>query len=427
MANNLEQFVNGARTMSANGLYSQLYEYLKKSGDLLQKNINNLDTVLQTFKLDQHSLPILAILSVKFSHQSQLNLDAEQMLGQFTEFVMGCNVDQVEAAQEAFSGLCHMITTLLIEKKMAIRGLHPMSIAIEKLQRHPHQLTSIHADLVQLCLVSQCPWPALRFLDAEITDIKKEAVGPDPKRLLLYFYYGGLLYGSLKRFDEALHFFEACVTTPALVVSHIMLEAFKKHILLSLLVRGEVRPLPKFAPQVVNRFLKPLSQPYCDLAKAFTELNTREFDHLVSTHQDIFAKDKNSGLVKQCQLALERKRVARLTATFVSLSLEDVAMKAGFDSPQDAEWCILKMVLNREISARISQKDAVVEFLPNLDQDTGKLDECLGRVIQLDGRIRSLEEAIMLDPNFIQKSHVATDGDESPPGAGQQLQPGLLL
>lgn len=63
----------------------------------------------------------------------------------------------------------------------------------------------------------------------------------DSKHFLLYYYYGGMIYTAIKSYDRALYFFEVVVTVPAMVVSHIMLEAYKKYILVSLILHGKVR------------------------------------------------------------------------------------------------------------------------------------------------------------------------------------------
>lgn len=46
------------------------------------------------------------------------------------------------------------------------------------------------------------------------------------------------------------------ITTPAMAVSHIMLEAYKKYILVSLILHGKVQQLPKYTSQIVARFIK---------------------------------------------------------------------------------------------------------------------------------------------------------------------------
>lgn len=46
--------------------------------------------------------------------------------------------------------------------------------------------------------------------------------------------------------------------------------------------------LPKYTSQVVSRFIKPLSQPYHDLANAFTSNNTAEMNTVLTKHTEVF-------------------------------------------------------------------------------------------------------------------------------------------
>lgn len=62
----------------------------------------------------------------------------------------------------------------------------------------------------------------------------------ESKYFLLYYYYGGMIYTAVKNYDRALYFFEVVITTPAMAVSHVMLEAYKKYILVSLILYGKV-------------------------------------------------------------------------------------------------------------------------------------------------------------------------------------------
>lgn len=52
-----------------------------------------------------------------------------------------------------------------------------------------------------------------------------------------------MIYLAVRNLDRALYFFEVAITTPAHAVSHIMLEAYKKYILVSLLLHGKVSVL----------------------------------------------------------------------------------------------------------------------------------------------------------------------------------------
>lgn len=141
----------------------------------------------------------------------------------------------------------------------------------------------------QLCLLAKCFKPALPFLELDMMDICKENGAYDAKHFLCYYYYGGMIYTGLKNFERALYFYEQvpssdlssrlpqpvncfllrcvhnpasvmsllqAITTPAMAVSHIMLEAYKKYILVSLILHGKVQPLPKYTSQIVGRFIK---------------------------------------------------------------------------------------------------------------------------------------------------------------------------
>lgn len=69
-----------------------------------------------------------------------------------------------------------MVTHCLVEQKQAMRGISLLSKAIRKVQLFDSQLTSIHADLCQLCLLAKCFKPALEILDIDITAISKEVI-----------------------------------------------------------------------------------------------------------------------------------------------------------------------------------------------------------------------------------------------------------
>lgn len=106
----------------------------------------------------------------------------------------------------------------------------------------------------------------------------------------------------------------------------------------------QFQAIPKYASQVVSRFIKPLSQPYHDLATAFAMDNNSSLNTIVNKHSDVYTRDHNMGLVKQVASVLYKKNIQRLTKTFLTLSLTDVASRVGLPTPADAEKYILHMV-----------------------------------------------------------------------------------
>lgn len=186
--------------------------------------------------------------------------------------------------------LCHFYTASLVERNQPMRGIDLLCKAINKIQLHSTQLTSIHADLLQLCLLAKCLKPALPYLDSDVTDISKENSNFDVKYFLLFYYYGGIIYATLKNFERALYFFEICITTPSMAVSHIILEAYKKYTLIALILHGRIPSLPKYTSQVVKRFIKPLSSPYFEIARAYETNNPSNLNAVIVKHSETFTR-----------------------------------------------------------------------------------------------------------------------------------------
>jgi len=134
----------------------------------------------------------------------------------------------------------------MVERKTPMKGIELIRRAIVRIQQNEAQLTSVHADLCQLCLLSTCLKPAIQLLDVDITSILPEFDPPaqghqfEAEHFLRYFYYGGMIYTAVKQYDRALYFYEVALTTPSFAVSHIMLESYKKYILVSLVLNGKV-------------------------------------------------------------------------------------------------------------------------------------------------------------------------------------------
>ncbi|CAB3224909.1 unnamed protein product [Arctia plantaginis] len=409
MASPLEQFVNNVRTMSASGSFRELCDVIAKSDEVLQRNSAHLSTVLETLDIQQHSLGVLAVLVAKFTvQQGATDVDKSTMYQQIHDFITNCNGEQVRFSPELYTELCHQLTNYLIEIKQPIRGIEILKKAIRKIQLFDSHLTSIHADLCQLCLLSKCMKPALEFLDTDITGIGSELGGNnDSKHFLLYYYYGGMIYTAMKNYERALYFFEVVVTVPALVVSHIMLEAYKKYILVTFILHGKVLPMPKYTSQVVCRFLKPLSAAYYELATS---------PHAAVKHREIFVRDKNMGLVNQVLSSMYKKNIQRLTKTFLTLSLSDVAARVQLSGPAQAESYILNMIEEGEIYAMINQKDGMVVFLDSPEKYASPetlcvLEQQMAICTKLHQYIQEMDEQIQVNPQYVKKSVGSHDED----------------
>jgi len=233
--------------------------------------------------------------------------------------------------------------------------------------------------------------------------------------MLLYYYYGGLILTGLKDFKKAFNFFRMVVTAPAVVLSAIMVEAYKKYILLSLLVHGKVLSLPRYTSSVVQRYHKTSFPQYHEFATAFSTHSTDDLHKCAEVHGELFRKDKNFGLVKQCIQSLYSKNIQRHTQTYLTFSLQDMAASTKLRSPVEAERYVLQMIEKGEIFATINQKDGMISFQEDPEQyDTKKMTTHLNvqiqKVIDLGKKVKSIDDSIASSLSYIQRTAVHERG-----------------
>ncbi|CAN0594833.1 unnamed protein product, partial [Ectocarpus sp. 12 AP-2014] len=93
------------------------------------------------------------------------------------------------------------------------------------------------------CIAAKCYSLGARFVDDRpIFGVEPVATGLTPVHFLRHFYYGGIVYIGAKQWKDALDSF--------LMVSSVDM------MLVSLIISGEVPPLPKYASNSVTRHLK---------------------------------------------------------------------------------------------------------------------------------------------------------------------------
>lgn len=159
-----------------------------------------------------------------------------------------------------------------------------------------------------------------------------------------YHYYGAIIYIGNKNFDRALDFLSIVISAPTQkAISAIQVAAYKKFILASLIADGQLRTLPKYTSQAVDKVCKTQSVPYSNLVKAFNDTDIESFNTIASKSSAIFEKDQHMGLVKQCFQALRRKKIKEMTKVYITVGLEDMATKIGDVSPEELELILIEM------------------------------------------------------------------------------------
>jgi len=391
----------------------QLKIQLNKDEAVLTKNMGILDDVLNN-ALDpaMHSLGYVFVLAAKLNNQK---MDPQRFSAQVLRFLSTFTPGQIRLVPNKFAAVCRRFKEICIESNQAMRAVKPLRLAITKWRTGSECLTPVHADFLQACLSARCYNAALPILDADIYDINQDITSVTPRDMLLYYYYGGMIYTGLKDYKRAFNFFRTAVTSPAVVLSAIMVESYKKYILVSLLVHGKVVSLPRYTSSVVQRYHKTSFPQYQEFATAFGTQSTDDLHKCAEVNVEVFRKDKNLGLVKQCIQSLYSKNIQRHTQTYLTFSLQDMASSAKLRTAAEAEKHVLKMIEKGEIFATVNQKDGMVSFQEDPESyDTKKmtahLDAQIQKVIDLGQKVRGIDENIASSAHYIQRTTVQERG-----------------
>ncbi|AQK51018.1 COP9 signalosome complex subunit 3 [Zea mays] len=218
---------------------AHLHSLLKQAdGEPLRAHAAALVPFLAHLSPETHSLGYLYLLEACATSSSNLSdFGGGDFLVTIGGFLTACSADQIRLAPDKFLNVCRVLKDQVMQLNMPIRGIAPLRAAVPKIQSSPEQLTPVHADYLILCLLAKQYKAGLSVLEGDIFEVDQ------PKDLFLYCYYGGMIYVGLKKFPKALELLHNAVTAPMSSLNAIAVEAYKKYILVSLIVNGQVSTL----------------------------------------------------------------------------------------------------------------------------------------------------------------------------------------
>lgn len=278
-----------------------------------------------------------------------------------------------------------------------------------------------------------------------------------------------MAYCGLRQFEEARRLFDRCMHTPATAASAVAVAAYKKYVLVSLILDGKCNTTLPHLPQALSVVLPRHAEAYADLAAAASgsplpsetrrkrgkrrgggdadnddidgadallggggggasstvaavaaSLDTplSPLERVALDYAHAVSRDGNLGLLKQALVAEQRVKVKRQTKTYLTMSLAAIADRAGVASETAVERLLVRMVASGEINAKISAKDGMVAFADARDSfgdaaHLAALNERIARVTQLGADMRRLEQELELSPALLKSQIVQESEDEA--------------
>ncbi|KIY03213.1 uncharacterized protein Z520_01680 [Fonsecaea multimorphosa CBS 102226] len=269
---------------------------------------------------------------------------------------------------------------------------------ILRLDSTSSSLTSTHRTFLRLCLLSQAYAEAIRILDQPIYHIPSSRQDPRTNRCLCsasdqpwnflspvtglsqpitsrtyleYYLMGGMCYMALRRYKDAMFFFEVVLTAPAVqnVASLIMVDAYKKWLFVGLLLTGATPPMPRSVGQTAIKHIRALSRPYEAVAEAFKGSDVEVLRAEIEVANLVWQDDGNYGLAVEVFQAFRKFAVQRLSRTFAAMSIAEVATRTSPDPSNLAETraYVDMLIRNGDLSAVITDSASgaqTLRFLP---------------------------------------------------------------
>ncbi|KAL4423543.1 hypothetical protein ABPG77_006566 [Micractinium sp. CCAP 211/92] len=422
----LDALVAQITALSGEADLPQLLNQLKSNAqdNVMRQSAGGLLAAVAGLDAAAHSLGCLHLLEAKARTTNAQQGDRE-FLEAACRFLPACTPHQVCMAPEKFAALCRAVKAHCLALGLPKRGVAPLRAAVAKLCPSPDHLTPIHADFFQLCLLSKCYGAAATLVEADIFTVDPTLTACTPTDVLLYCYYGALIEIGRRRYAHALDLLLTAITAPTMVLNAITLACLKKFMLVSLVHAGAVPQLPKYTAPIVTRAAKNECGAVAELVKLCTQdKSAAELAAFAQGKQAEFEQDGNVGLVKLAIEGHAKRQIQKLTQTYLTLSLADLAQQAGLSGPQEAELAVLRMIDAGEVHARISERDGMVHFLEqdeayHSEATSAALDSLIGRSIDVAAKLAAFDLAVSSDRAYLTKTELRSqrkaDVDQSGP------------
>lgn len=189
---------------------------------------------------------------------------------------------------------------------------------------------------------------------------------------LEYYLLGALCYIGTEQWKKAQTFLEVVLVAPTQqnATSLIMLEAYKKWVLLGLIIKGQPLELPRAMSSNATKHIRTLAKPYECVVDAFKSNKLDVLHAEIQEGLDIWQQDGNYGLMVEVVNAFRKFAVVRLSKTFAALPIEEVAQRTSSQplNVQESLGYVQTLISTGELQAQITPSQTgglgTVRFLP---------------------------------------------------------------
>lgn len=436
----------------ASDLYTRTHEVINTS------DLNNLQTVHSTLNATDNFLAYILTLHASLANIQHDSPLLPTLFQNLTTLVNNTDSKWVRAVPQPWIGSFRHAVRLVIDNSQHRRqqsvGLSLVAVllkACQRLAKEDDELVPLHADYLALCIHTKYYRHAVHWIrqcrrlhiDPRITKLEASDVH-------LIYHYSTWILTAIKDYTSAFQTCRLALVVPAPSPGSfftIALQTYKLYLLLHVLshsattlsssnskhphiYKGIGMPSSSSSssgsmvstsciPQLKNSSyqtgtFRKLTSEYIELLLAFDKNDGRLMRQLIESNKEIYIRNEMMGLVKQVMNALHRKLILKLSKSYITLTLKQVADKVGLRNEQDVENLILKMIKDKIFIARIDQRSKIVTLMEeqhSIQRDNGLvttqyMNHCLDVVI----RLQRFREGVECDPEYIRRDLASQTG-----------------
>lgn len=379
--------------------------------------INNADISNLQAARDQlhHSEDFLAYISLLHASLAAIESDSPlrgDLIAEYRQVVSNTRREWAAAVPQRWVGISRHAARLAIEThdiQLALSLISPLRESAEKLAPAPDYLVPTHADFLAVCLEAKCYKLAASWIRSHRrlrVDVDNTALAGTDVHLTQH--YSAMIFIGVKDYRAALQCCRLALTVPAPnpgPFHEVAVSTFKLFVLLHLLVTAVAPPNLKFSSYQPQRLRKEVTEAM-ELASAYEKKDMTQMRQVFESNWDCFDKQGILGFVKQVMSSLSKEILVQLTKYFTTMTMADVACRAGLADEDEAHVTIIELLRSGRINASINEQTGIVRFLENdtaneeriaSELSSSHMDNCVN-IVQ---RTEAFRESMEADPSFI--------------------------
>ncbi|TVY83781.1 COP9 signalosome complex subunit [Lachnellula suecica] len=359
-----------------------------------------LDLINPSINTVPYAFTLLAIITAV--HKGNKNVDAKGNLWKnMSDFVSNLDPRQIRYLGAELGQITDTIVEYARSSNQIAAAVTPVTNSLLNYDPTGGMLTSRHLLLVKLSLNSRQFFDAVPVLDKPILYFPTQKT---PKSKLLcnmssspstyittdngftkklkyqevleYFLCRGMIYAGLRDWKKAFQSLEDAVSFPTKegAVSKMMIDAYKKWILVGLLRDGKAPTLPKVTGNGAAKVYHVIAKPYESLAQIFETGTASRLKAEADVGTAIWQQDCNLGLVLHVLAAYQKTQIRNLANIYTKMSIQEVhsattSAETGFKLPSvhATETLVRSMIADGSLHATVSSgssSPSILTFLP---------------------------------------------------------------